>query len=139
MKKILILIGILLFSCTDEPDINNYNLEIQNNSNENLNIEAYFEGNLISNINLSANNSGLECTYSDESFIGYKLTQCQIDSIIFKFENNKGYISAINNPSALDFPNDTNPFGFSSKFVLNNNVYQFIINQDDFDNANDLP
>ena len=92
MKKILVLvIGFLIYGCTDEPELNNYNVSILNSSNENLNIEAYLEGNLISNINLNTNQSGLECTYNDENFIGYKLTQCEIDSIIFRFKNGEFY------------------------------------------------
>ncbi|WP_196888830.1 hypothetical protein [Aureivirga sp. CE67] len=140
MKKILLLfIGFLFIQCTDDPETYFYNVSILNNSNKNLNIKSYHKGNLISNIDLNTSQSGLECSYSAESFIGYKLTQCQIDSIIFKFENGKGYISSINYLSDLNFSNDTNPFGFSSKFVLDNNIYQFIITSEDFENAYNLP
>ncbi|GGW75660.1 hypothetical protein DFQ11_1313 [Winogradskyella epiphytica] len=141
MKNIFytLLIGILFFSCTDEPDLNNYNLEIQNNSNENLNIKAYFEGNLISNVNLSTNQSGLECSYNDENFRGLFSNQCNIDSLIIRFSNDKGYIVNDEGSGTLNFSNDRNPFLPNGGFDINNNNYSFLITQEDFDNAHDLP
>jgi len=139
MKKILILIGILLFSCTDEPDLNTFNVSILNNSNDELNIEYYLEGNLISNINLSTNQRGLECSYNDENFRGLFSIQCNIDSLIIKFSNNKGYIVNDEGNGNLNFSNNRNPFLPNGGFDINNNNYSFLITQEDFDNAHDVP
>lgn len=141
MKAILtiLIICLSLFSCTDEPDSRKYRVSILNNTSESLNIETYNNGTLISTLILNNGDKGIECTYNFESFIGYQLNTCQIDSIVFKFSGNKGYISSIDNPSIYDFPNDSNPFGNSPKFIINNGVYEFTINQEDFTNAFDLP
>ena len=128
-----------ILSCTDEPTLNNYNVAIKNSSLQTINILAYSSDNLISNIILNDNETGLNCSYTDESFKGYKLIECEIDSIVFRFDNGKGYISDINNPSPFDFLNNNNLFGNSIKFIETNNTYEFLITQEDYENAYDLP
>ncbi|WP_157496536.1 hypothetical protein [Flavobacterium gelidilacus] len=141
MKKTfsIIVFCLSLFSCTDEPNSKEYKVTVFNNSSETLIIETYKNNVLLSNSILNTGEKGVNCTYNFESFIGYQLNTCQIDSIVFKFAGNKGYLSSINNPTIYDFPDDNNPFGKSSKFIINNNVYEFTINQEDFINAFDLP
>jgi hypothetical protein len=139
IKLIYLVIILLTLSCTDEPTLNNYSVSIKNNSSQAINIFTYSNNDLISNIRLDTSESGLNCTYTDEFFQGYKYTVCQIDSIVFRFDNQKGYISDINSPSSFDFPNSENPFGSSSKFVETNDTYEFIISQEDYDNALELP
>jgi hypothetical protein len=143
MKAILSIITVfvylLLVSCTDrgERDYVNFNVSIKNNSSESLVIKGYAPNNdLIINTNVESNSVGAECNYSFEYFSGYN---CGIDSIVIKFSNGKGYISSLHNPSIYDFPNDNNPFGNSPKFIIDNGVYEFTINQEDFINAFDLP
>ena len=128
-----------ILSCTDEPTLNNYNVAIKNSSLQTINILAYSSDNLISNITLNDNETGLNCSYTDEGFKGYKLIECEIDSIVFRFDNGKGYISDINTPSSFDFLNNNNLFGNSIKFIETNNTYEFLITQEDYENAYDLP
>jgi len=92
----------------------------------------------IETIVLQPNTEGLNCSYSNEFFIGYSRVDCSIDKIEFRFLNDTGYISTINEVSNLDFPNESNPFGGSVKFQQTNNDYTFIITQEDFDNAFEL-
>lgn len=137
---IYLVVTLLTLSCTDEPTLNTYNVSIKNNSSQTVNVFTYLNNNLISNVSLGTSKSGLNCTYTDENFRGYKFTECQIDSIVFRFDNNQeGYISDINNPSTFDFPNSNNPFGYSTKFVGTDTTYEFIITQEDFENAYELP
>ena len=86
MKSILtiLIICFSLFSCTDEPDSKKYRVSILNNTTESLNIETYNNGTLISTLILNDGDKGIQCTYNFESFIGYQLNTCQIDSIVFK-------------------------------------------------------
>ena len=86
MKAILtiLIICFSLFSCTDEPDSKKYRVSILNNTTESLNIETYNNGTLISTLILNDGDKGIQCTYNFESFIGYQLNTCQIDSIVFK-------------------------------------------------------
>ena len=138
MKKLIILlIGFLIYSCTSEPEMNTFNVSVLNNSNNNINIESYLEGNLISSINLNTNQLGLECSYNDENFRGLFL--CKIDSLIMKFSNDKGYIVNDEGSGNFNFSNERNPFLPNNGFEINNNNYSFIITQDDSDNAYDLP
>lgn len=143
MKAILTIITtctLLLFaSCTDrgERDEVNFNVRINNTSSESLVIEGYApNNNLIINSNVASNSFGAECSYRAETFSGYI---CGVDSIIIKFSNGKGYISNLHYPSIYDFPNDNSLFGNGPKFIFNNGVYEFTINQEDFTNAYDLP
>jgi hypothetical protein len=63
-----------------------------------------------------------------------------IDSLVVKFSNGKGYICAFSPIGReLCFANRF-PLNDDSSFVnLGNNVFEFIITQQDFDNALELP
>ena len=137
--RYLLIFFFFAYGCTDEPDLYNYEVSVLNNSTENLTIETYLEGVIDSNVNIENGVSGLKCSYSDDKFRGFKFTECLMDSIVFRFDNGKGYISSINYPSIYNFPNDENPFGVSSKYSKTKNVYEFVITQEDFENAYDLP
>ncbi len=118
MKKNILLITIILVflnSCTDEPELNTYTVSILNRSNENITLKAYKETELLEELILPTNESGLKCKYSKETFLGYSLTDCAIDSLVFEFDNGKGYISSINYVSNFNFSDNENIFGNSSK------------------------
>lgn len=143
MKKyIYIYILFILFaSCTDrsERDEVNFNVKINNTSSEYLIIEGYAPNNdlVINNVVISSNSIGAECNYRAEIFSGYI---CGADSIVFKFPNGKGYICDLRQSGNIFcFPNKT-PFGNEASFVnLDNRNYQFLITEDDYINAYDLP
>lgn len=139
ISYILILL-ILFFSCTTEPTESEYSVKIKNTSEQIIVVKSFFNGNLLNETNLISGEKGLSCIYSSEFFLGYKLSSCKIDSLVFKFSNNKGYISSINYISEHDFPNNYRPFLSNPKFIeVNNNTFEFIINQEDYENAHELP
>lgn len=138
-----IIVFILFISCTDrgERDEVNFNVSINNTSSMSVIIEGYAPNNdlVINSIIINPNSNGAECSYRSEIFDGYI---CGADSLVFKFSNGKGYICAgriTNNQPELCFPNKS-PFGDDPSFVnLGNRNYQFIITEEDFTNAFDLP
>lgn len=130
---------LLFFGCTEEPKNKFFKVIITNETNQELRIEAFYQNQLKEIVVLSAFENGLPCSYRFEDFLGYKLTECEIDSIVFRFSNGKGYISSINNATNYEFPNEDSPFGNSSKFRKILDVYQFEITQSDYGNAFVLP
>jgi hypothetical protein len=142
MKRLIFLFFItsIILSCTTEPKESEFSLFIKNNSEQSINVKSYLNGTFISESDLFSGNRSFNCIYNSEFFLGYKLTSCSIDSLVLKFSNNKGYISSINYISTYDFPDDMSPFGASSKFIdLGNNVYEFEITQEDYENSFELP
>ena len=142
MRKLLyiLLVGIFIYSCTSEPDVRTYTTRIRNSSNSILNIKGHdTQDNLVYNELVGLGGSSTNCVTSSESFLGLS---CSIDSLIVKFDNNRGYICAVritNNQPELCFSNKT-PFGNDPSFLdLGNNTYEFVITQEDFENAYDLP
>ncbi|MGV6827853.1 MAG: hypothetical protein ACWA45_00490 [Flavobacteriales bacterium] len=79
------------------------------------------------------------CVYSSEVFLGFS---CDYDSLVFKFDNDKGYICSLrsNDNSNICF-NSKNPYIFNDEdFIsLGNNTFEFIVTQEDYENAYDLP
>jgi hypothetical protein len=112
---------------------------IANLTDQELHIQTFYQNQLKQSLMLTPFENGLPCSYRFEDFLGYKLTECEIDSIVFRFSNGKGYISSINNATNYEFPNEDSPFGNSSKFRKILDVYQFEITQSDYENAFVLP
>jgi hypothetical protein len=138
--KNLIILFLMLSGCTNEPDINKYEVFIRNNSMKTVYITTFFNHETIQSIKLEDGEIGIPCLYNNESFTGYQLTTCLIDSIVFRFNmTNKGYISSINNPSSFDFMNSENIFGPSAKFLLIDGRLEYVLTEADFNNAMDLP
>lgn len=139
----ILLISILITNCTAEEDETNYVASINNSSNVTLNIKGYNNAlnQLEYNFDLGSMNNGGEVNYSSSSFAGYV---SGADSLVFTFPNNKGYICVVrtaenaNTANQLCFSNKS-PFDSTSFQDLGNNTFEFVITQDDFDNANDLP
>lgn len=138
--KSIILFSIILtgWSCTDEPDLLNYTTTIRNSSGENFTVRGFNVPNeLIVNANIDDGQSLEACTASSEVFLGLG---CGIDSLIIEFENGKGYICA-NRPNANAFCFGKSPLiGIESNFnQIDDNSFEFMITQQDFENAFELP
>lgn len=138
MRLIYLFIYLAIIGCTDEPNTSTRNVSVENQTVEIITITTFLDEEPIETIVLQPNTKGLNCSYSSEFFIGYSRVDCSIDKIEFRFLNDTGYISTINEVSNLDFPNESSPFGDSVKFHQTNNDYTFIITQEDFDNAFEL-
>ena len=137
---IILFVTILLFSCThtDERNEVNFTVRISNDSNDEIIIKGYTsQNNLGFEHTLESMVSGGEINYFSETFGGYTNGA---DSIVVMFTNSKGYICDLRqNGNNLCFSNK-NLFGGESNFNnLENNNFEFIITQSDFNNANDLP
>ena len=142
MKNIFATLLLLFFitSCTDteERDEINFVVNINNNTNQQLSVRGYNSQNVLEfDYTISSMSNGAEINYSAETFGGYINGS---DSIIFSYPNSKGYICDLRqNGNNLCFQNK-NIFGDQSDFNnITNNTFEFVITQDDFDNAYDLP
>ncbi|PZW40791.1 hypothetical protein LX95_01859 [Mesonia algae] len=142
MKNIVVfmIFSHVFFSCTDtdeRPEIS-YEVSFKNNTNLPLQIKGFsIYDELEYEYEISSMSSGGDFTYDSENFDGYRQ---RADSIVFIFPNNKGYICADRvNANNLCF-NGKSPLGNDSSFSdLGNNIYEFIITQEDYDNAYTLP
>ncbi len=139
----ILLVSILLTNCTSEEEEFNYTVLISNMSNVVLNIKGYNSAldQLKYDFDLASMTSGGNVNYSSPSFGGYVSVA---DSLVFIFPNSKGYICVVRNAENSNTANqfcfsDKSPFDPGNFQDLGNNTFEFIITQDDFDNANDLP
>lgn len=80
-------------------------------------------------------NSFYTTNYNSVNFLGLF---GNIDSIVIKFENNKGYSCTGELSNNLCFQNK-NAFDIEDFISLGNNAFEFEITQEDYDNAYDLP
>lgn len=129
----------LFAGCTDEPDTTNFVVSLKNGSGQVLKIETFNNDILIYHVDLGNGENGPECAYVDENFKGMLFNYCNIDSLVIKFNNNKGYISTRSNLGNFNFSNKRNPLLPNGGFYISDNVYEFIISQEDFENAHVLP
>ena len=138
MKKIFLILIITSFTACipseNEEILYQYNVIIKNISNQNLNLIGYNENNEEMFQNLLVPFASYEdCNYRSSKFIGLVC----VDKLVFEFENSKGYICKRKIDTSLCFP-DKNPFKGSYFNKINNNTYEFIVNQEDFVNALDI-
>ncbi len=138
MKRTFFIFLTLIFaSCSGpEPDEFEYSVEILNESNSQLVLEIYDARSLlIDEFFISPNQRGNEFSYIDENFSGFVG-----DSVIFKFSNSRGYICTfLRDSEGLCFLSKQ-IFGNDDSFIdSGNNSFMFVISQEDFDNAFDLP
>lgn len=132
---------VIFSNCTDrhEEELKNFTVSISNISNETILIKGYDKNNLLSfEYLINSMNKDGEINYSSVNFSGYIN---KADSISIKFQNNKGYICDLrqsNNNLCFTYKNLL--VGNTSYFnEINNNHFEFEINQTDFENALDLP
>ena len=126
------------FSCTDEPTLREYEVLVENQSSNEITIEGYDSNNTkIYQSIVQPKNRNEGCFASLESFDG--LATCNTDSLVFKFSNGKGYICALRE-NGLEFCFSVkSPFESEDFNSLGHNTFEFIITQEDFENAFELP
>lgn len=143
MRQLTFLFVLLLLTyltaCTDEPNQTNFMVSVKNSSNNPATMEAYSEKNVVFIKVLGNGKNSPLCTYVDENFRGMFVNYCGIDSVAIKFNNGKGYISTKNNSGDFNFSNKRNPLLPNGGFKANGNIYEFIVTQQDFENAFELP
>ena len=145
MRKIIIICisFVLLNNCTDEADEHTYTTRFKNEASSTIEVKGYDStNNLIFDEIILKNDSSTNCSGSSESFPGIS---CKFDSLVVRFDNDKGYICVgrfTNIKPEFCFSNEKSPFGGGSKgffTALGNYTYEFVITQEDFENAHDLP
>jgi len=94
---------------------------------------------MVYQVDLNNDENSPICSYVDENFRGMFVNYCGIDSVAIKFNNGKGYISTKNNSGDFNFSNKRNPLLPNGGFKANGNIYEFIVTQQDFENAFELP
>jgi len=141
MKNLLLLlILVIVSSCTGEEDEFNYTVSFKNETQVVLDISIYEPDNDLNNsFQVLPLSNGGEVTNSSPTFLGYVGGG---DSIVLRFPNQKGYIcDARANEDIYCFQDSRNPLvGFEPYFNnLGNNVYEFVVTEEDFENAFELP
>lgn len=82
------------------------------------------------------------CTLQSTIFLG---VWCKADSLIVEFSNGKGYICDVrekDSSESICFPNDKSPYtseGSPIYRTTSDGVAEFLITEEDFENAFDLP
>jgi len=141
IKNILgfIFVFSLFVSCTQKDKYNDYTLFISNNTNQVLEVETFINNVAVNFVSIQSGEKGLECNLFDVRSISYDLCD-NLDSIKFTFPNGKGYLCNIGGGESLCFGNEITPWSLNEKFInTTGNIYEFTINQEDYDNAYDLP
>ena len=140
---LLVIVVLANWSCTDEENIINFKSAFRNESGEQLVIIGYNTNDQIEyTYNLEDNKVSSFCEIPSSVFLG---ADCAADSIVVRFQDNKGYICStrFNNSDNFCFSNDKSPFGKGSKATYYRetaaNTFEFIITESDFENAFDLP
>ena len=110
-----------------------------NLSNHELTVEGYSNANnhqtLIFANTLNYNENSSSCEYWQEFYTGFP-PEC-VDSIVFKLPNGKGYISrSVRSMGMKSFPNK-DPF-WPDHELVGNNTYEFIVTEEDYNNAFDI-
>lgn len=142
MRFIYLFIYVLLVglsSCTDEPEQYNFTVSIKNNTNTDLEVKFFYENTLQTQKILNQGETSKICDYYGEFFIG--LSGCVKDSVVVDFKNSKGYIDKRldNSQNTYRFPNGKSIFLQGMGFKNINNTYEFVITQEDYENAHELP
>ena len=142
MKKVIFILTVMfIYSCVSETPQYNYTVSLRNESQNVLTVAAINDKNeIVFQQILNPMESSENCTYVWETFQGFNCSS--IDSISVVFDNGKGYACDMrfNNIVTEYCFSEKNPFSGSSSFSdLGNKQYEFIITEEDFNNAHDLP
>ncbi len=132
------MLALSVYSCTDTNErLDNYTTVFRNASMQTLTVTGFDnQNNLVFENIINSSDVGQQCNYDAEVFFGFS---CQADSLIFKFENSKGYICVfLRDNNDFCFLNK-NPYDSTAYESLGNNKYQFTITQQDFEDAYELP
>ena len=143
MKNLIVLLIILLTfnACTKEDKVKRYEFTIINNSGENLTLSLLNQGTAVFTTDIMSTSSYF-CSYTAE--VNTLISECLqegIDGIEIIFGNGTGYLCYMTNMSdnSLCFSGSKNPFNNDSYITVGNNQYEFIITEEDFNNAHELP
>ena len=143
MKTLKFLILFLfLLSCTSEPDFFDFTAILTNESGSELTVSFYDNEELVNTVTLNQSES-TTCNYSAETFDEFR--RCgdipRINAMTVVFSNGKGYSCDLSSSSeqVLCFENAKNPLLAGDFNDLGNRQYEFIITEEDFNNAHDLP
>ncbi|MGB5942568.1 MAG: hypothetical protein WBG71_06770 [Leeuwenhoekiella sp.] len=135
--KFLFVVAFGLISCTVEPELEEYTSVILNRSQNNLEILGFdSRGSLVFEDVLQVNQSSKKCSSQSETFLGIGYG---IDSIVIKFSNEFGYSCSFQSEQTQLCIPSKSPFVRASFEEIEKNTFQFTINQEDFENAFELP
>ena len=139
--KFLILFS-FLFGCTSEPDEFNFTAILTNESGSELTVHFYYLEEIVKTTVLNDLESA-SCSYLAESFDNFNRCDggIKINSITIIFSNETGYTCNSFSPSSdqvLCFGESRNPL-LGEFDDLGNRQYEFIITEDDFTNAHNVP
>ena len=146
MKRIFyLLILVNLLACSIEEEVEHFQIFFENQSDYELEVILY-DGvdsldfsNEIDQFRLNSDQRVKVCDYSNSQFIGYTFCSGQI---IFRFPDEKGHFCYGGGNNGRCFDNDpTGRYLFVSTdaFIQDGNEYTFVITQDDYVNAYDIP
>ncbi|MEX0363279.1 MAG: hypothetical protein AB3N10_20055 [Allomuricauda sp.] len=133
------MITAFILACTDEPNQTNFMVSVKNISSSTMRIEAFEKKSIVFQEDLSTGENSSSCNYTDENFRGIFQNYCGIDSMVVKFNNQQGYISINNNLGDFNFSNKRNPLLPNGGFEIKGNIYEFLVTEEDFENAFELP
>ncbi|WP_420604217.1 hypothetical protein [Flagellimonas sp.] len=135
----ILLIMFIICSCTDESAQHDFSISISNNTNISLEIRCFSEHKLQLQKIINQGDTFKICEYSSESFYG--MAGCKLDSMVVDLNNSKGYIDIRldNNQNTYRFLNGKSIFIQGMGFQNNGNNYEFLITQQDYENAHELP
>ncbi len=139
MKWLIICSLLRLFlGCIEEPEEFTYSANIKNNSNNSFEIFGYSNSNVLVVNEIIPPDSKNTCEYSSPDFFGYT---CYLDSLVLQFNNGKGYINDLR-ATATDqygFTDGRNILTYVGYQLISDYEYEFIITDEDYENAHDLP
>lgn len=122
-------------ACTDEPNETNFKVNLKNTTINSIEIETFIETQIVFRVNLDSGENSPPCDYIDENFRGIFLNYCGIDSMVIKFNDGRGFISTSTNSGNFNFSKMRNPLLPNGGFQKSGNVYEFLVTQEDYENA----
>jgi len=130
---VLLLVSIVLSSCTGTGDSIIRNIRFKNNTSQTILIQCDSENVLAVSENINPNTFGRDYNTSS-SFFGF----AAFDSIVMKFPSNKGYICS-ESDNTLCFPTKGGPRSFDTNdYIQEGSNYYYSITEEDYQNAFDL-
>ncbi len=148
MKKFIVIILFCLVGCTKEEKSELIEIKINNEANVDLQIKFYDQSDALLDTIFIESQSIYECSYLSENGYFQSIRLCSrqdffanFGKVEFIFANNKGYQCTLstNNLCFSDSRNDFLNSDASDFIEISKNVYSFVLTQQDFNSAFDLP
>ena len=133
---------------TNEEQTKKFETVLFNKSGKKLNLSMFILGELYESTEIEAQSSYI-CIYDQFTFRG--LSACSpnvnigsgigsIDSLVIEFSNSKGFICNFgSDDNSLCFDEVRNPLDALGYIETTKRKYQFIVTQEDYENAHELP